>query len=140
MSTISEFDALWQEQAEAMEEQFGKPFLYRRGVLTCEILASLGSHEIEADPDAGIVNAWHGHKFVTEAAGLILAGQTITPQRGDQILEPLAGNLFDIYEVVPLPKAKEYEPLDAEGFQVAIYTQLLRSSAVLWATPTSGNC
>lgn len=131
MSTISEFDALWQEQAEAMEEQFGKPFLYRRGVLTCEILASLGSHEIEADPDAGIVNAWHGHKFVTEAAGLILAGQTITPQRGDQILEPLAGNLFDIYEVVPLPKAKEYEPLDAEGFQVAIYTQLLRSSAVL---------
>ena len=99
--------------------------------MTCEILASLGSHEIEADPDAGIVNAWHGHKFVTEAAGLILAGQTITPQRGDQILEPLAGNLFDIYEVVPLPKAKEYEPLDAEGFQVAIYTQLLRSSAVL---------
>ncbi len=131
MSTISEFDALWQDQAEAMEEQFGKLFLYRRGVLTCEILASLGSHEIEADPDAGIVNAWHGHKFVTEAAGLILAGQTITPQRGDQILEPLAGNLFDIYEVVPLPKAKEYEPLDAEGFQVAIYTQLLRSRAVL---------
>ncbi len=131
MSSVSEFDALWQDQAEAMEEQFGKTFLYRRGVLSVELQASLGAHEMEADPDHGIVDSWHGHKFVAAAADLVLGGRTITPQRGDRILEPLAFGLYDIYEVVPLPKAREYDPIDAENFQLAIYCQLIRESAPL---------
>jgi hypothetical protein len=99
-------------------------------VLTCQIQATLGAHQIEAEPDAGIVNSWHGHRFITAAATWAPGGNAGPPRRGQQVLEPLANGRFNVYEVVPLPKAREYEPIDAEGFQIDVYTQLLRSNAV----------
>ncbi len=122
--SMSDFDRQWQLVAPAIEAEMGKTFSYRRGSLSCSIVLSLATHEIQAVDEDGLVQTWQGHAFIGEADDLILGGQQVSPLRGDQIVETLASGNVNVYTVSPPAKRREYEAIDAEAFQIVIYTEL----------------
>ena len=122
---VSEFDEAWQAVAECFEEQFGKTLTYKRGAVSCQITATLGSHAIRHGSELGWDETWHGHVWIVRAASLVINAQVVLPEKGDQIIEPMAGGKQKRYVVVKTPEGRTYDPFDAEEYQLAVYTLVL---------------
>lgn len=105
-----------------LDEVFGKSFVYRRGAATVPITAILSSRQVEGQAERGVRDTWNGVAFVCQAADLVLDGSRVTPQRDDEVLEPIAGG-YRAFTVLPLPDKRVFEPLDAEGFQIAVFAK-----------------
>lgn len=80
----------------------GATYLYKRGSQTCSLAANPGSALLRVDDGHGGTRIYHTDSdFVFEAAELILGGQVVRPEEGDQIIETVAGGGERTYEAMP---------------------------------------
>jgi len=75
-----------------------KKVTYVRGELSIEVDATIGRTIFQSDDGAGAVIRFESRDFLILAADLVLAGQVILPEEGDQIRES-AGERVYVYEV-----------------------------------------
>jgi len=73
--------------------------VYQRGTDTIEVLATIGSTVFQIDDGAGGVLRIEARDYLISAADLVLAGNPVVPQRGDQIRETQGRQVF-VYEVI----------------------------------------
>lgn len=71
---------------------------YARGGRTLEVSATIGRTTFEVDDGYGVLVQHESRDFLILAADLVLDGQPILPQRGDQVWEVQGSNTF-VYEV-----------------------------------------
>jgi hypothetical protein len=122
MSSVSDFDAAWQQVAEVFEEIHGKAYVYRKlNGETFDITASVVSHQQTAKTDKDLIlTTWHGHVF-TMLRQTLVDNDVEYPHNGEEICEQQADDLWLIYRVSPPPKGKTYESVDTEDFQIEVY-------------------
>lgn len=119
------FDSTWQMVASEFEGIFGKTFLYyRKGSSNpIYITASVTTQTTVADDERGAKGSWQGHAFTVAAAELAQSGVVFEPAKGDMIYESRADGQYNKYIVVPPPSNNIINPIDAEEFQVVIFTK-----------------
>ena len=122
---VTFFDSLFVDVDPVLDEVFAKTFLYRRAGFAISITASLQAHDIEADEANGIMESWHGHNFTVIAAELVGPdGTPFRPGSGDEIAEQTTSGGYRVYEVLPPPNKRVYEPVDAEETKLLVYAKL----------------
>ena len=83
-----------------LKSSVGKSIVYRRGDNTVPLTATVGSSVFEQRDDTDtVINQWEGRDFLILPADLVLDGSTVTPERGDQIVETVGGESLT-YEVM----------------------------------------
>ena len=122
---VSFFDAIFAAVDPILDEVFAKAFFYRREGQSIAITASLRAHDIEANEENGLVDSWHGHNFELRSDALVVNGAFFRPEPGDEIAEP-EGTGYLIYQVMPPPKKRCYEPVDAEEVKLLVYAKFTR--------------
>lgn len=84
---------------------------YRRGVDVVDVSATLGSTRYEIADDNGVTVEALSVDFIVTAAALILDGNVVTPEVGDQIRVTRGSTVF-VHEVLDLGAAGHYQPSD----------------------------
>jgi hypothetical protein len=121
---VTFFDSLFVDVDPVLDEVFAKTFIYRRAGFAIPLPASLQAHDIEADETSGIMDSWHGHNFTLRTADLVLPdGTPFRPESGDEIAEQTTWGCR-VYEVLPPPNKRVYEPVDAEETKLLVYAKL----------------
>jgi hypothetical protein len=118
---------MFQQADPILGSVFDKDVLYRSRGQTISLRASLRAHDIVANEENGLYESWHGHVWELRADALTIDGQTFDPVAGDEVAEPQADGTLKIYEVVPLPKKRCFDPVDAEEFKLLVYTKVIRT-------------
>ncbi len=87
-----------------LQSHAGELVVYRRGVLSVEVTASVGKTLLKLNDGVGGVRMeWTDADFIIPAALLILGGSAVLPARGDKIIRTLKG------------KVLTYEPMASGG-------------------------
>lgn len=71
---------------------------YVRGSQTLEVSATIGRTTFEVDDGYGVLVQHESRDYLILAADLVLDGQSLLPERGDQVRE-IQGNSTFVYEV-----------------------------------------
>jgi hypothetical protein len=66
---------------------FSRTVTYSRGSDSVSLSAGIGQTAFDAETSHGTVETYHSRDFLVTAADLILDGDTVTPERGDQITD-----------------------------------------------------
>lgn len=85
--------------SDRLQQYASRPVTYQRGIDSASLNATIGRTEFELTGDDGIIVRIESRDFLFPAADLVLAGETVLPERGDQIHETDAGGTFT-YEVM----------------------------------------
>ena len=86
--------------ADKLKEHASRPVVYRRGTSEVTVAATLGRTLLKLDDGFGGVRLeWTDRDFLIPAADLVLDGQAVLPERGDQVREVQAGKTF-VFEVM----------------------------------------
>lgn len=72
---------------------------YRRGTLAAEVVATIGKTVFRVDDQYGGQIRSESRDYLVLAADLVLGGNAMLPQRGDQIRETVGDTVF-VYEVL----------------------------------------
>lgn len=126
---VSYFDSLFIVADPVLDEVFAKTFYYRHDGQSIEITASLRAHDIEANEENGLIESWHGHDFELRTDALTLDGVFFRPQAGDEIAEPIDAGGYSVYQVLPPPKKRCYEPVDAEETKLLVFAKFVREES-----------
>ena len=97
MPDLFEWAAAWldgQRQAHATHI-----VTYHRGALSVEVSATIGRTLFEVDSGAGVLERIESRDYLIRTADLVLAGNAVFPERGDQIHETQGSQTF-VYEVL----------------------------------------
>lgn len=95
---------------------------YRRGNLSVQIQATLDAQLLRVDDAKGQTKVERTDRdFIITAADLRLAGQAVTPERGDYIDLPFAG-VIQRFVAKPYGKDAAWRYEDATGFLIRIHT------------------
>lgn len=100
-----------------------KTVTYRRGIDEVELLASVGNTEFEIETEDGAdLERWQSRDFLIAAADLVLAGQTVLPEKGDTIKETV-GDATHVYEVMAPGDVPHFRYSDAHRVRLRIHTK-----------------
>ncbi len=91
---------------------------YHRGSGSVQVAATLGSTTFEVQDQYGAIEKWESRDFLIASATLVLGDQTITPQRGDRIIDGAK-----VYEVLAPGKEDVFRPSDPYGQTLRIHTK-----------------
>ncbi|HUU82011.1 MAG TPA: hypothetical protein VM243_00785 [Phycisphaerae bacterium] len=72
---------------------------YVRGADPVDVQATVGRTVFEVDTGDGVVERWEARDYLIVAADLILGGEIVTPEVGDQIRETQGDKVY-VYEVL----------------------------------------
>jgi len=97
---------------------------YRRGAFSVEVLATVGATRFESDDGSGMVVEMESRDYLIASADLVLDGQQVQPERGDQVLETRDGATH-VYEVMDLGPEKHFVTCDPNGLTLRIHTKLV---------------
>jgi len=121
-----------QQGLDWLEEQrkahLSRTVTYRRGASTVEVLATVGATRFEADDGSGMVIEMESRDYLIAAADLVLDGQQVQPERGDQVLETRDG-VTHVYEVMDLGPEKHFVTCDPDGRTLRIHTKFTGTEA-----------
>jgi len=92
---------------------------YKRGSASASVSATTGSTPFEATNDDGIVTHFESRDFLIDVADLEDFGE---PERGDQVLDTLNGNV-EIFEVVAPDGEEHLRYSDPERTVYRIHTK-----------------
>ena len=98
MSDVLSTGAAW--LSSQLKAKAGTSITYRRkngGSVT--VTATIGQTTHDTAGDFGTILTWQSRDYLINVADLVVNGQTITPQRGDKIVET-AGSVEHTYEVM----------------------------------------
>lgn len=110
MADLLESGSQWLDSQR--RQHMSRRVLYCRGLASVEVLATVGRTEFEVDDGSGLLTRIESRDYLVTAADLVLAGELVTPQRGDKIRETLAGAI-EVYEVMApagSPEARYSDP------------------------------
>jgi len=123
---------LLQDGLDWLEEQrrahLSRTVTYRRGASTVEILATVGATRFEADDGSGIVVEMEARDYLIASADLVLDGEQVQPERGDEIVEERDGASY-VYEVMDLGAEKHFVTCDPDGRTLRIHTKHVETVA-----------
>jgi hypothetical protein len=109
-----------------LEEQrkahLSRTVTYRRGSSSAKVLATVGATRFESDNGSGMVVEMESRDYLIASADLVLDGQRVLPERGDQVLETCDGATH-IYEVMDLGSEKHFVTCDPDGRTLRIHTK-----------------
>jgi hypothetical protein len=108
-------------------EHLTRTVLYRRGAESFQIPATVAATRYEVDDGYGVVLEQDMRDYIVAAEDLVLGGQVVVPERGDEIVETRDGAGY-VYEVMDLGAEKHYRPADPDGSALRIHTKFTRHS------------
>ena len=104
-----------QEGLDWLEEQrqdhMSRTVTYRRGISTVEIPATVAATRFEVDEGYGIIVKQQMRDYLIATAALVLDGEEVLPEPGDDILDEYDG-VIQVYEVTPLGGEQHYRFCD----------------------------
>lgn len=102
---------------------------YTRGEASAEVAATIGKTVFRIDDQYGASIRSESRDYLILAAHLVLDGQVILPQRGDQIRES-AGDQVWVYEVLGPGDEPCFRYSDPGRLTLRIHTQQIEQEAV----------
>ena len=104
-----------------LQTHASRPITYRRGVESEVLNATLGRKDFEADSHAGRLY-FRANDFLVPAADLVLGGEVVLPERGDQI-EVVFGSETVTFEVLAQDGVPPWEYTDPHQTMLRIHTK-----------------
>ncbi len=115
--------------ADQLRAHVAKEVTYRRGADEITVRATIGRTLLKLDDGYGGVRmVWTDRDYLIRAADLVLGGNPIQPQRGDQILEAL-GTQSHIYEVLAPGDEPPWRWADPHRQMLRIHTKYVATEA-----------
>jgi hypothetical protein len=102
---------------------------YRRGVNSVLVRATIGRTVFEQDDGAGAILRTEVRDYLIDAVDLVLTGQAVLPERGDQI-EEIEGTTRFTYEVMPLGTEPHWRYSDPYRKTLRIHTKHIATETV----------
>lgn len=100
-----------------------RPVIYRRGADAVTVDAIVGRTLLKLDDGYGGVRMeWTDRDFLIAADDLVLGGQGVLPQRGDQIVEAHNGQVV-VYEVLAPGREPEWRWSDPHRKMLRVHTK-----------------
>jgi hypothetical protein len=113
--------------SDQLQQHASRPVTYQRGVETVPLGATIGRTVFELTGDEGIVERIESRDFLIPAVDLVLAGQTVLPERGDQIIETDINGTFT-YEVMAPGDEPPWRYSDPYRKTLRVHTKLIAES------------
>jgi len=107
---------------EQRKEHLTRAVTYRRGASSVQVAAMVGATRFEVDDGYGLVVEQEMRDYIIAAADLVLDGEQMLPERGDEILEERDGVTY-VYEVMELGAQQHYRFCDPAGKTLRIHTK-----------------
>jgi hypothetical protein len=105
--------------------------LYRRGPDEVRVRATLGSKLLRVeDLDGGVRHEWTDMDFCVPAVDLVLCGERVTPDRGDELTVTLEDGSEERYEVFPYNGEPAWRWSDPHRSMVRIHAKLVGSDRI----------
>lgn len=95
---------------------------YRRGSDMVELAATIGRTVFEVDSGRGLLEKVEARDFLVLAEELVLAGETVLPERGDQVRETRGDTVF-VYEVMAPGREPHFRWSDPYRKTLRIHTK-----------------
>lgn len=95
---------------------------YRRDAETVLVQATIGRTVFEQDDGSGVIIRTEVRDYLIDLADLVLAGQPVLPERGDQIEEADGTQTFT-YEVMPIGAEPHWRYSDPYRRTLRIHTK-----------------
>ena len=115
-----------QEGLDWLEEQrkvhLKRTVTYHRGAFSVEIDATVGATRFEVDDGYGTVVEQEIRDYILASSDLVLDGEQVLPQRGDEIRE-VRGGVTYVYEVMDMGPERPYRFCDPAGKTLRIHTK-----------------
>jgi len=92
-------------------EHLSRTVTYRREGFTVEVPATVAATEFEVDDGFGIIVKQQMQDYLIAAEDLVLDGQQVLPEPGDDILDASSGTV-QVYEVTPLGREQHFRFCD----------------------------
>ncbi len=127
MTDLLEQGAAWLDAQR--HEHMTRSVVYERGAESIDIAATVGRTEFEQTDEYGVVQRLESRDFLIRTAELVLGGQRVLPQAGDQIRE-ISGNQMHRYEVMGPGGAPPWRYSDAYRLTLRIHTKHIGTEAV----------
>jgi len=108
--------------ADQLKTHAGRTVTYRRGTDTVAVTATIGRTEFEVDDEFGVLRKIESRDFLILAADLVLNGQAVLPERGDEIDETQGGVTYT-YEVMAPGKEPHFRYSDPYRKTLRIHTK-----------------
>jgi hypothetical protein len=81
--------------ADKLQEHVSQTVTYRRGASEIAVPATIGRTLMKlADGEGGVRMEWTDRDFLIRADALVIAGNRITPERGDTVVD--AGKVYEV--------------------------------------------
>jgi hypothetical protein len=120
MPDLLESSSAWLQSQR--HRHLSRPVLYVRGAERVEVAATVGQTVFRLDDGAGGILHSESRDYLIRAADLMLAGERVTPRRGDQVRETDAGVTF-VYEVTAPGDEPHWRYSDPYRLTLRIHTQ-----------------
>ena len=101
---------------------------YSRGAESVEVSATLGETTYEVADEFGTTVQAKATDFLVSAAELVLAGEKVLPEPGDQV-RVTVGDEVHVFEVMDLGGAGHWRPSDPHGHTLRIHAKLVGTEA-----------
>jgi hypothetical protein len=105
MADLLERGARWLE--EQRTKHCTRDVTYVRGTSSTVVKATIGRTQYEIDDGQVVRVEFTERDFLIQAAALVLGGNAVTPQAGDQVREPRDGQVL-VFEVIDLRYSDPY--------------------------------
>ena len=109
--------------ASRLKSHASRPVTYRRGALSATVSATLDSQLLRTTDRLGNTKVERTDRdFLITAADLVLAGQVVTPQRGDQV-DVTFGSVTERFEVVAVGTEPHWRYEDNHQMVLRVHTK-----------------
>ncbi len=124
MSDLLQDGLAWLESQR--REHLSHEVTYRRDDLSVQMPATVAATRFEVDDGTGIVVGQEMRDYLIAAADLVLEGEQVLPERGDEIVEVLDGRTH-VYEAMDLGPDRHYRFCDPDRKTLRIHTKHVSS-------------
>jgi hypothetical protein len=101
-----------------------EPVAYWRGTAVVVLPAAVGRTEFEVDNGTGVLEKVESRDFLIRTSDLVLGGENVLPERGDQIRETKDGLTY-VYEVMAPGREPCWRYSDPYRRALRVHTKLV---------------
>jgi hypothetical protein len=120
---MSVFDQAISAAHSVLQSVAGQTISYHRGSSSVELVAVPAARDYEVTSDYGARATWSSVDWLLPGDQLILGGERITPEPGDQIRQVIDGVGERIWEIMPIPGRGHLEDRDPSGTRIRVHSK-----------------
>lgn len=106
-----------------------EPIVYRRGTDSVSLCAIYGAKLLKLGDESGFRLEWTDMDFLIPAADLVLSGNRITPERGDEI-DITTDTGTETFQVFPFGGEPPWRWSDAFGSMIRVHTKRITEPVI----------